>query len=143
MEIINRKAKYEYTVLDELIAGIVLKGSEVKSIRNGKCNISDSFCYISSGELWMKGSHISKHKSDTFTNHEETRDRKLLLTKREIKKWNKEIQKPGITIIPLKMFINERGFIKILIGLCKGKKEYDKRESIKEKDIQREIERSL
>ena len=143
MEILNRKARYEYNVLEDLIAGIVLQGSEVKSIRKGKCNISDSYCYIHNGEIFLKNAHISKYDSDKFTNHDELRDRILLLTKREINKWNEQLKNPGITIIPLKMFINDKGLIKVLIGLCKGKKEYDKRESIKEKDSQREIDRAM
>ena len=140
MEIINRKARYEYNIIEDLIGGIVLQGSEVKSIREGKCNISDAYCYIHNGEIFLKNANISKYHSDTFTNHEELRDRKILLTKREINKWNKQLIIPGITIIPLKIFINNHGLIKIQIGLCKGKKEYDKRESIKENDISREID---
>lgn len=143
MEILNRKARYEYNVLEDLVAGIVLQGSEVKSIRKGKCNISDAYCYIHNGEIFLKNCHISKYDSDKFTNHDELRDRTLLLTKREINKWNEQLKNPGITIIPLKMFINDKGLIKVLIGLCKGKKEYDKRESIKEKDSQREIDRAM
>lgn len=143
MEIINRKARYEYNVLEDLVAGIVLQGSEVKSIRKGKCNISDAYCYIHNGEIFLKNAHISKYDSDKFTNHDELRDRTLLLSKKEINKWNEQLKNLGITIIPLKMFINEKGLIKILIGLCKGKKEYDKRESIKEKDSQREIDRAM
>lgn len=142
MEIINRKARYEYTVLEDLVAGIVLQGSEVKSIRSGKCNISDAYCYINNSELILKNCHISKHDSDKFTNHEELRDRILLLTKKEIRKWDDELKKPGITIIPLKIFTN-RGLIKVLVGLCKGKHEYDKRESIKEQDSKKEIDRAM
>lgn len=142
MEIINRKARYEYTVLEDLVAGIVLQGSEVKSIRSGKCNISDAYCYINNGELILKNCHISKYDSDKFTNHEELRDRTLLLTKKEIRKWDDELKKPGITIIPLKIFTN-RGLIKVLVGLCKGKHEYDKRESIKEQDSKKEIDRAM
>ena len=141
MEIINRKARYEYNIIEDFVAGIVLQGSEVKSIKSGKCNISDAYCYINNGEIFLKNAHISKYDSDKFTNHDELQDRKLLLKKKEINKLAKEILIPGITIVPLKMFTNKTGLIKIVIGLCKGKKEYDKRESIKERDIQRELER--
>lgn len=140
MEINNRKAKYEYNVLENIIVGIELQGSEVKSIRSGKCNITDAYCYIHNNELFLKNAHISKHNSDKFTNHEELRDRKLLIKKKELRKWNEEIKIPGITIIPLKIF-TRKNLIKLLIGLCKGKKEYDKRESIKEKEAQLEIEK--
>ena len=105
MEIVNRKARYEYNVLEDLVAGIVLQGSEVKSIREGRCNISDAYCYIYNGEIFLKNCHISKYDSDKFTNHNELRDRTLLLTKREIRKWNEQLKNPGITIIPLKIFL--------------------------------------
>lgn len=143
MEILNRKARHEYNILEDLVAGIVLQGSEVKSIRAGKCNISDAYCYIHNGELILKNAHISKYDSDRFTNHEELRDKKLLLTKKEITKWNQKLIVPGLTLIPLKVFVNNRGLIKVVVGLCKGKKDYDKRESIKEKDAQREIDRTI
>ena len=140
MEIINRKAKHEYNILENYTAGIVLQGSEVKSIKAGKANIRDAYCVITNGEVWMKNSHVSKYDSDKFTNHEEKRDRKLLLNKKEIRRLASDIQNPGYTIIPLKMFII-KGKIKIEIGLCKGKKDYDKRESIKERDTKRELDR--
>ncbi len=143
MEILNRKARHEYNILEDLVAGIVLQGSEVKSIRAGKCNISDAYCYIHNRELILKNAHISKYDSDKFTNHEELRDKKLLLTKKEITKWNQKLIVPGLTLIPLKVFVNNRGLIKVVVGLCKGKKDYDKRESIKEKDAQREIDRTI
>ena len=143
MEIINKKAKYNYDILETYIAGIVLQGSEVKSIKLGKCNISDSYCYISfKNEVWLKNSHISKYDSDKFTNHEEKRERKLLLTKKEIRKISSKIQLKGYTIIPLKLFI-QRGLIKILIGICKGKHDYDKRNDIKDKDNKRELDRII
>jgi len=141
--ILNRKAHYDYTILEEFIAGIVLQGSEVKSIREGHCNISDAYCYIHNGELFLKNCNISKYKSDLFSNHDELADRKLLLTKKEIRTLNQELQKPGYTIIPLKIFCTKNNLIKIEIGLCKGKHEYDKRESIKDRDSQREIDRVL
>ena len=140
MKIMNRKAKFEYEILDTYVAGIVLQGSEVKSIRNGRCNISDSFCIVDNNEVILKNCHISKYDSDKFTNHEELRDRKLLLTKKEILKLKEKSQIAGITIIPLKLFL-QHNLIKVEIGLCKGKKLYDKRESIKERDIERELSR--
>lgn len=143
MEINNRKARHEYLVIEDLIVGIKLQGSEVKSIRAGKCNISDAYCYINNGEMFLKNCHISKYNSDIFTNHDEMSERKLLLKKSEIKKWNEKLKIPGITIIPLRIFINNKGLIKVLIGLCKGKKEYDKREDIKKRDAEQEINRYM
>ena len=140
MEIINRKARHEYNILENYTAGLVLQGSEGKSIKAGKANIGDAYCVITNGEVWMKNSHVSKYDSDKFTNHEEKRDRKLLLNKKEIRKLASDVQNPGYTIIPLKMFII-KGKIKLEIGLCKGKKDYDKRESIKERDTKRELDR--
>ena len=143
MEIINRKARHEYDVLETYIAGISLFGSEVKSIKAGKANIGDAYCYVSvENEIWMNNSHVSKYDSDKFTNHEEKRERKLLLKKKEIRKIKQDVQNPGITIIPLKMYIN-KGLIKILIGICKGKKNYDKRNDIKDKDNKRDLERVM
>ena len=140
MEIVNRKARHEYNILENYTAGLVLQGSEVKSIKAGKANIGDAYCVITNGEVWMKNSHVSKYDSDKFTNHEEKRDRKLLLNKKEIRRLASDVQNPGYTIIPLKMFII-KGKIKVEIGLCKGKKDYDKRESIKERDTKRELDR--
>ena len=140
---INRKARHEYDVLETYIAGISLFGSEVKSIKAGKANIGDAYCYVSvENEIWMNNSHVSKYDSDKFTNHEEKRERKLLLKKKEIRKIKQDVQNPGITIIPLKMYIN-KGLIKILIGICKGKKNYDKRNDIKDKDNKRDLERVM
>ncbi len=141
VKIINRKARHNYNIIETYVTGIVLQGSEVKSIRNGKCNISDAYCYISNNEVLMKNSNISKYDSDKFSNHEELRERKLLLKKKEIRKLKEETQNPGITLIPLEIFSNERNMLKVKLGLCKGKKDYDKRESIKERDNKRELER--
>lgn len=143
MLIENRKARHEYNVLQTYTCGIMLKGSEVKSLRAGKGNISDAYCYVSNGEVWMKGSHISKFDSDKFTNHEEKRDRKLLLNKSEIRRINQELQVQGITLIPLKIFINSHNLFKIEIGICKGKKLYDKRNDIKYRDNERELDRIM
>ena len=143
MEILNRKARHEYDVIETYTAGIVLMGSEVKSIKSGKCNISDAYCYVSmKGEVWMKNSHISKYDSDKFTNHDEKRERKLLLTKKEIRKLKEKTLLPGYTIMPLKIFIH-KGLIKVQIGLCKGKHDYDKRNDIKDRDNKRELDRIM
>lgn len=141
MEIKNRKALFDYEVIEKLIAGIVLTGTEIKSIREGKASLVDTFCIIKDNEVWIKNSYIKKFDIAAMTNHEEKRDRKLLLSKQEIKRWQKPLLNPGITIVPIKMFINKNGLCKVEIALCKGKKEYDKRESIKEKDNKRELDR--
>ena len=141
MKIENRKAHHEYSILQTFVCGIVLQGSEVKSLRAGKGNISDAYCYISKGEMWMKNSHIYKFNSDRFTNHEEKRERKLLLNKREIRKIEQELKVQGITLIPLKIFSNEHNLLKLEIGICKGKKLYDKRNDIKDRDNERELDR--
>ena len=141
MKIENRKAHHEYSILQTFVCGIVLQGSEVKSLRAGKGNISDAYCYVSKGEVWMKNSHISKFESDRFTNHEEKRERKLLLNKKEIRKIEQELQIQGITLIPLKIFSNEHNLLKLEIGICKGKKLYDKRNDIKDRDNERELDR--
>lgn len=141
MKIENRKAHHEYNILQTFVCGIVLQGSEVKSLRAGKGNISDAYCYVSKGEIWMKNSHISKFESDRFTNHEEKCERKLLLNKREIRKIEQELQVQGITLIPLKIFSNEHNLLKLEIGICKGKKLYDKRNDIKDRDNKRELDR--
>jgi len=139
----NKKAYFDYTFLNTYIAGIVLTGTEIKSIRNHKCSLVDTYCYINNNEIYMKNSYIAEYENRGYCNHEERRDRKLLLTKQEIHKLNKEVQTPGFTIIPIKMFINDKGLCKLEIALCKGKKDYDKREIIKQKDTKREIDRIL
>ena len=143
MEILNRKARYEYEILEDYVAGIVLQGSEVKSIRLGNVNLGEAYCYVKDGEIWMINSHISTYDSDKFTNHDPLRIRKLLLNKKEIRKINEKLQIQGITLIPLKMFINNKGLIKVLIGVCKGKHNYDKRNDIKDKDNKRELDRIM
>lgn len=141
MKVINKKAKFEYEILQTYICGIVLFGSEVKAFRQGKCNIADSYCYIHKNEVLMKNSYIGKYDSDIFTSHEERRERKLLLNKYEIRKIKQKLQVQGITLIPLKMFINDRGLIKVEIGVCKGKKLYDKRNDIKDRENKIELNR--
>ena len=143
MEIVNRKARHDYDVVETYNAGLVLMGSEVKSIKAGKANIGDAYCYVSTNnEVWLKNAHISKYDSDKFTNHDELRERKLLLNKREIRKIKEQIKEKGFTIIPLKSYL-DKGKIKLLIGICKGKKNYDKRNDIKDRDNKRELDRVI
>ena len=144
MEIINTKAKYNYFIEEELECGIELLGSEVKSIREGSCSIKDSYARIKSNEVFVINMFIKKysHSSQVFL-QSETRPRRLLLHKKEIKKLESKITKEGYTLIPLKIYFNNKGKAKLLLGLCKGKKNYDKRETIKERDINRKIQRDL
>ena len=142
----NRKAKFDYEFLDTFVAGIVLTGTEIKSLREGKASLVDTFCYVSpKGEVWLKNSYIAKYKDGTYLNHEERRERKLLLTKKQIKKLQEESKNPRMTIVPVKMFIDAetKGRCKVLIALARGKKEYDKRETLKKTDANREIDRAL
>ncbi len=143
MEIKNRQAYYEYFIDDKLLAGISLLGTEVKSLRVGKASFADAYCLFQQGELWLKAMHIAEYSHGTANNHEPLRDRKLLLTRRELKKWEGKLKEKGYTIIPLRMFFNEKSFVKVEIGLAKGKKLHDKRESIKQKDTEREMKRYL
>jgi SsrA-binding protein len=143
VEIKNRKASFEYQFIDTFTAGIVLKGTEMKSIRMGKANISDAFCYINNGELFVKNMHISPYEFGTHYNHEPLRERKLLLQKKELKKIVNKLKDVGLTIIPTRLFISENGLAKLNIALAKGKKLYDKRESIKSKDTERQESRNL
>ncbi len=138
----NRKAYFEYFILEKLIAGVELKGSEVKSIRKGEVNISEAYCVIDNGEIFLKNMHVSEHKQGgVHNNHEPLRTRKLLLKKKEILKLAEEAKLKGLTIVPLEIILTGFGYIKLEIGLAKGKKNYDKRESIKEKDLKRDSER--
>jgi SsrA-binding protein len=143
MELRNRQAYYEYFIDDKLQAGISLLGTEVKSLRVGKASFVDAYCLFQDGELWLKGMHIAEYSHGTANNHDPLRDRKLLLTGRELKKWEGKLKEKGYTIIPLRMFFNEKSFVKVEIGLAKGKKLHDKRESIKQKDTEREMKRFL
>lgn len=135
----NRKASFEYHFLDTYIAGIVLTGTEIKSIREGKVNLSEGYCYFNHGELYIKQMHISPYSQGTHYNHDPLRERKLLLKKSELKKLEAKSQESGLTIIPVRLFVNDRGWVKLEVALAKGKKLYDKRESIKQKDLQREM----
>ena len=140
MEIVNRQARFNYQIFDTFEAGIVLTGTEIKSIRNGKANIKDSYATIKNGEVFLLNMHISAYDEGNRFNHSETRTRKLLLHKKEILKLNDKIRLDGFTLVPLKLYF-KKNIVKIELGLAKGKKDYDKRESIKERDIKRELEK--
>jgi len=139
----NKKANFEYNLLEEFCAGIQLVGSEIKSIREGKASISDAFCSFTGKELFLINSQIQEYKFANQFNHEPKRPRKLLLTKRELRKIQTKTKEKGLTIVPLSMFINKQGFCKVTIFIAKGKHDYDKKESIKEKDIKRDTDREL
>lgn len=143
IDIRNRKASFEYSFLDKYVAGLSLTGTEIKSIRMGKANITDGFCVFVNGELIARNLQINEYEKGTHYNHEPKRDRKLLLKKTELKKLQNALKDQGLTIIPLKLFISEKGWAKLEIALAKGKKLYDKREDIKKKDIQRETARKF
>jgi SsrA-binding protein len=138
----NKKASFDYEFLDKYTAGIVLTGTEIKSIRAGKVGLTDSFCLFENGELWAKDIHINEYFYGSYNNHKPVRDRKLLLTKKELRKLERGLTDPGTTIVPTSLFINERGLAKVTIALAKGKKEYDKRQSLKEKDDKRQMDRA-
>ena len=144
MEILNRKAKFNYFIEEEIECGIELLGNEVKSIRDGSCNIKDSYARIKNGEVYVINMFIKKyeHTGEAFAPNE-TRARKLLLHKKEINKLKEKLEKEGYTLIPLKIYFNQDNRVKLLLGICKGKKSYDKRETIKERDIKRKIEKEL
>ena len=139
----NRSATFEYAIEDLLKAGIVLTGSEIKSVRAGKVSFNDSYCFFDDGELWIKSLHIAEYVNAGYAGHKAVHDRKLLLTKKELKKWHNKVKEKGLTIVPLSMFINEKGFAKLEIGLGRGKKMHDKRETIKSRDVEREMKRYL
>lgn len=137
----NKRGTYEYDFVDTFVAGIMLNGTEVKSIRQGKVNLADAFCFFKKEELFIRGLNISQYSHGSDNNHDPLRQRKLLLTKRELKKLSTKVKERGLTIIPVKMFFNERGLCKIEIALAKGKKSFDKRDSIKDRDQKRELQR--
>lgn len=141
MEIKNRSAYFEYYIDDKYIAGIMLTGTEVKSLRAGKASFNDSYCIFNKGELWIKSFHIAEYSHGTVNNHDPLRERKLLLNSRELKKLEAKIKEKGYTIVPLRLFFNEKNLAKVEIGLGKGKKLHDKRESIKQRDTEREMKR--
>ncbi|MCX6308703.1 MAG: SsrA-binding protein SmpB [Bacteroidia bacterium] len=137
----NKRASFDFELMDFFTAGIVLTGTEIKSIRLGKASLSDSYCILVEGELWAKGVQISEYFFGSYSNHVPRRDRKLLLTKRELRKLTRLTKETGFTIVPTKMFINEKGLAKLDIAVAKGKKTYDKRETLREKDDKREMDR--
>lgn len=143
IEIKNRKASFDYEILETWVAGIVLSGTEIKSLRLGKASLVDCYCYIHDKEMFVKGMNIAEYHWGTYNNHAPKRDRKLLLQKKELRKIERAMQDKGISMIGLKLFINERGLAKIVIGLGKGRKTFDKRENIKEKDTKREMARAM
>jgi len=138
----NRKARFEFELLDKYVAGMQLQGTEIKSIREAKVNMQDAFCYFKGNELYVKQLHISPYAQGTHYNHVSDRERKLLLNKIELRKLSEKSLEKGLTIVPTKLFINDRGFAKLEIALGRGKKLHDKRDSLKEKDTKREIERA-
>ena len=139
----NKRATFDYEILEKFTAGIQLYGTEIKSIRDGKAGLNDTYCTFLGNELWIKNMHIASYFFGTYNNHDVRRDRKLLLTKKELKKLGKNTKETGLTIIPTKLFINEKGLAKIEIGLARGKKNYDKRQSLKEKEDKRSIDRVM
>jgi SsrA-binding protein len=141
LELSNKKAYFEFYIEDKYVAGMVLKGTEIKSLRAGKASFNDSYCIFDKGELFVKSLHISEYAFGTYINHEPLQERKLLLNKRELKKLESKIKEKGYSIIPLKIYLNEKGFFKMEIGLGKGKKIYDKRETIKERESDRDVKR--
>ncbi|WP_207510685.1 SsrA-binding protein SmpB [Longitalea luteola] len=142
-EIRNRSAYHDYFIEDKYDAGMVLLGTEVKSLRDGRASFNDSYCYFHKGELWIKSLHIAEYSHGTVNNHDPVRERKLLLTKRELRKLESKIREKGFSIVPLRIFFSSKGLVKMEIGLGKGKKQYDKRETIKQRDTEREMKRYL
>jgi SsrA-binding protein len=139
----NKKATFEYELIEKFIAGMQLVGTEIKSIRNGKVSMNDAYCQFHGGELYAKNIHISEYELGTCNNHLAKRDRKLLLTKRELDKLDRKLKESGLTIVPTRLFVNDRGFAKLEIALARGKKVYDKRETLKQKDSKREMDRMM
>ena len=139
----NKRATFDYELLDTFTTGIVLTGTEIKSIRLGKASLVDTFCIVEKGELWVKNMYIAEYFYGTYNNHNARRDRKLLLTKKELRKIASAVKTSGFTIVPTRLFINERGLAKVIIAIARGKKEYDKRDSIKDRDDKREMARAF
>lgn len=143
IQIKNKRATFDYELLDTFTAGIVLTGTEIKSIRLGKASLVDTFCIVDNGELWVKNMYIAEYFYGTYNNHNARRDRKLLLTKKELRKIENAVRASGFTIIPTRLFINDKGLAKVIVAIARGKKEYDKRESIRERDDKREMDRAF
>ncbi|HEY0272118.1 MAG TPA: SsrA-binding protein [Chitinophaga sp.] len=143
LELRNKSAYYEYAIEDKYIAGMVLTGTEIKSIRASRVSFNDSFCFFHNGELFVKSLHIAEYAFGSNANHMPLQERKLLLTKRELRKWSQKMKERGYTIVPLRIFLTEKGLAKMEIGLGKGKKQHDKRDSIKEREADRELRRNF
>lgn len=140
----NKRATFDYELVEKFTAGIVLTGTEIKSIRQGKASLVDSFCFFTNkGELWVKNMHITEYFYGSYNNHEVRRDRKLLLTKRELEKLQRLVKETGFTIVPVRMFLNPKGIAKVEIALARGKKQYDKREALKEREDRRDMDRAM
>ncbi|KAA6345309.1 SsrA-binding protein [termite gut metagenome] len=139
----NKRAVFDYEIIDTYTAGIVLTGTEIKSIRIGKAGLSDTFCYFLRRELWVKNMYIAEYFYGSYNNHTARSDRKLLLNRKELKKLERAVKETGLTIVPVRMFLNEKGLVKVVIALVRGKKLYDKRQSLKEKDDRRDMDRML
>ena len=135
----NKRASFDYEFVDTFTAGIVLTGTEIKSIRAGKASLVDTYCYINNGEIWVKNMYVALYSEGSYNNHVERRERKLLLNKKEIRNLQEDTKAPGFTIVPVRLFINEKGLAKMVIALARGKKEYDKRQSLREKEDRREM----
>lgn len=139
----NKRASFDYEFVDTFTAGIVLTGTEIKSIRAGKASLVDTFCYINNGEVWVKNMYVALYNEGSYNNHVERRERKLLLNKKEINNLRDDTKAPGFTIVPVRLFINDKGLAKMVVALARGKKEYDKRQSLKEKEDRREMDRAM
>ena len=139
----NKRASHDFLLMDKYTAGIVLTGTEIKSIRQGKASLVDTFCYVHNGEVWVKNMYVAQYKEGSYNNHVERRDRKLLLNAREIRKIPSTVKQPGFSIVPTLIFLNEKGLAKLDIYIARGKKEYDKRETLKEKEDRRDMQRAF
>ena len=139
----NKRASHDFLLMDKYTAGIVLTGTEIKSIRQGKASLVDTFCYVHNGEVWVKNMYVAQYKEGSYNNHVERRDRKLLLNAREIRKIQSTVKQPGFSIVPTLIFLNEKGLAKLDIYIARGKKEYDKRETLKEKEDRRDMQRAF
>ena len=139
----NKRASFDYEFVDTFTAGIVLTGTEIKSIRAGKASLVDTFCYVNNGEIWVKNMYVALYDQGSYNNHVERRERKLLLNKKDIRNLQDDTKAPGFTIVPVRIFINDKGLAKMVIALARGKKEYDKRQSLKEKEDKREMDRAM
>ncbi len=143
VKIRNKRASFDFALFDDYTAGIVLTGTEIKSIRQGKASLVDTFCYVHNGEVWVKNMYVAHYEQGSYNNHVERRDRKLLLNRREIRKIQQAVKQPGFSIVPTLLYINDQGLAKLNISIARGKKEYDKRETLKEKEDRRQIDRAF